>query len=367
LSCTATRRRAVLLLAAGLLLVRPAPGLAKDADCELAGVPRVVAVGDVHGAYPELVAVLQLAGIVDEKEHWVGGSAHLVQTGDLLDRGTELLMRLEGEARSAGGRVHALLGNHEVMNLLGDLRYVNREEYKAWETPRSRTTRERFYHSAVLTARENARATGQDFDEDAFRTRFDEQAPLGFVERTESFSAKGRYGLWLRGHQTMVRINGIAFVHGGLSPEVAALGCEAINAKVRREITVDIDKTQANPTEALATSETGPLWYRGLAREDETAFLPSVEKILQSIGATTIVIGHTVTGTGHIEPRFGTRVVMIDAGMNPLYGRHLAALDASGGRLTAFYEGRHEDLARPAAARLAPFDFSPGRLVPAAW
>jgi Calcineurin-like phosphoesterase len=353
------RRRALLVLLAASLC--PAAARAKDEGCELRNVARVVAIGDVHGAYPEFLAVLRLAGIVDQKDRWAAGKTHLVQTGDILDRGTEtrpvmeLLMRLEGEAKKAGGRVHALLGNHEVMNVLGDLRYVSREEYKAFETPRSRETWDAFYRSRSDAARQAAKDAKQVFDEAAFRQKFEAEAPLGFVERIQAFSDEGRYGKWLRERRGMVKIDGVAFVHGGLTPEVAALGCEAINATARREITSEIAKTRLDPLASLAAGESGPFWYRGMAREDETAWQPSLERVLQAIGAHTVVIGHTVTGDGRIRPRFGRRVVMIDVGMNALYGRNLAALEIGpDGSMSALYEGRREELALPKAAALAP-------------
>ena len=138
----ATQRRLGLFVLAAAMAASAAA--ARDESCEITGAERVVAIGDVHGAYPEFLAVLRMAGLVDEKGHWTGGRTHLVQTGDILDRGSgtkqvmDLLMKLEGQAKKAGGRVHALLGNHEAMNLLGDLRYVSREEYKAFEELRSR-------------------------------------------------------------------------------------------------------------------------------------------------------------------------------------------------------------------------------------
>ena len=304
--------------------------------------------------------MLRLAGLIDAKDRWSGGKTHFVQTGDILDRGTEtrpvmeLLMRLEGEAKKAGGRVHALLGNHEVMNVLGDLRYVSREEYKAFETPRSRETWETFYRSRANAALQAARQAKQSFDEAAFRQKFEADAPLGFVERIQAFSDEGRYGQWLRQRRGMVIIDGTAFLHGGLTPEVAALGCEAINATARREITSDIAKTRLEPLASLAAGDNGPFWYRGMAREDEAAWLPSLERVLQSIGAKRVVIGHTVTGDGRIKPRFAGRVVMIDVGMNPLYGRNLAALEIGpDGSLSALYEGRREELTLPKAAALA--------------
>ena len=304
--------------------------------------------------------MLRLAGLIDAKDHWSGGTTHFVQTGDILDRGSEtrpvmeLLMRLEGEAKKAGGRVHALLGNHEVMNVLGDLRYVSREEYKAFETPRSRETWNTFYRSRANAALLASRDAKQSFDEAAFRQKLEAEAPLGFVERIQAFSDEGRYGQWLRQRPGMVIIGGTVFVHGGLTPEVAALGCEAINASARREITSDIAKTRLEPLASLAAGENGPFWYRGMAREDEAAWLPSLERVLQSMGAKRVVIGHTVTGDGRIRPRFGGKVVMIDVGMNPLYGRNLAALEiAPDGSMTALYEGRREELALPKAAALA--------------
>src|SRR5688572_22136123 len=117
--------RSAVLMATWLLLVTQVSVAAND---RFEGVRRIVAFADVHGAYPELVSVLREAGVVDEALRWQAGETHLVSTGDLVDRGADsrkvldLLMRLEGEASKAGGAVHVLLGNHEVMNLVGDLR-----------------------------------------------------------------------------------------------------------------------------------------------------------------------------------------------------------------------------------------------------
>ena len=118
------------ILAAPLVWVLSAQSVPDDFQ----QVGRVVAVGDVHGEKDALVAVLKMAGVIDEKERWSGGSTHLVQIGDLPARGPQtreafdLLMRLEKEAASAGGKVHALIGNHEVVNMSVDLRNVLPEE-----------------------------------------------------------------------------------------------------------------------------------------------------------------------------------------------------------------------------------------------
>jgi hypothetical protein len=355
-----TRRTFRALLVAGAAL-GAIPAAAAPSPCGLQGVPRIVAVGDVHGAFDRFVAMLKTAGILDGDDRWAGGRTHLVQVGDVLDRGIEgpkaldLLMRLEGQAEKAGGRVHSLLGNHEVMNMLGDLRYVSAEEYKAFRTPDSERLRGHLYERSMDRARAAAKSRGEKFDETAFRARFNEDAPLGWVERTRAFAADGRYGEWLRKHDTVATINGLVFLHGGLTPEVASLGCEAINDRVRREIGTDVEKTMADPKTTLAAGENGPLWFRGLARAESPETAALADGALRPLSARAMVIGHTVTGTGKIEVRIGGKVIMIDAGMTDAYGGHAAALEIDGqGRMTALYPDRREPLDLPAAAQVMP-------------
>lgn len=364
-----TTAAAVLALAAA---TAPARAASSGEGCTFAGVPRVVAVGDVHGAYDRFLAILQAAHVVDAKGHWSGGRTHLVQLGDVLDRGTEgprvldLLMRLQREAARAGGQVHALLGNHEVMNMMGDLRYVNRAEYAQFQTVDSEAQLRHLYRGSLARARELAKKRGESFDEQAFREKFDAQAPPGFVERVTAFSAEGRYGRWLRERPVTVLVNGVVFVHGGLTPESAALGCKGINAEVRRELGEDLAATEQSPKTALATSENGPLWFRGLARDDEAAYAPTLDATLRAMGAHAIVVGHTVTATHQIETRFGGRVILIDAGMTEEYGGHAAALEIAGdGQMTAVYpDGQvplSVPLARPAALSGPPRPRRPPR------
>jgi hypothetical protein len=347
------------LLIVGSLIASP-PGQAADDPCRVPDAPRVVAVGDVHGAYDSLLAILRFTGLADEKGRWTGGKTHLVQTGDLLDRGKDvrkvldLLMRLEGEAGKAGGGVHALLGNHEVMNMLGDLRYVNVEEYLDYREPESERRRDHYYEAVLERAQKNAKAAGQAFDATAFRAKFLEQAPLGFVERTAALSAEGRYGKWLRQRPVMAKVDGVVFVHGGLTPEVAALGCEEVNARVKRELNEDMEQTRKDPLSTLSAGENGPLWYRGLTQDDESILAPRVEQVLRALGARAIVVGHSVMGDGRIQARVGGRVIGIDIGMGEVYGSHLGALEVGpDGRLTALYPDRREELAPPAAAARA--------------
>ena len=155
---------------------------------------RIVAVGDLHGDLEASKAVFQLAGLIDETGHWSGGKAWLVQTGDTVDRGPDskgvlaLLRTLEQEAAAAGGRVLPLLGNHEVMNMTGDWRYVNPEDLQGYG---------------------------------------------GEAARKAAFTESGEDGRWLRTHDTTVRVGSTVFVHGGIDERWSRLGTRGINAGVQ--------------------------------------------------------------------------------------------------------------------------------------
>ena len=361
-----SRKRLVSLAiaAAALVLFGASPRAVQNAggaSCDVETAERVVAVADVHGAYDRFVAILRAAGLIDGRGRWSGGRTVVVQTGDVLDRGPDsrraldLLRQIEGEASRAGGRIYALLGNHEVMRMLGDLRYVSSGEYAAFRSVDSEELRERYYLAAATDATARAKGASQEFDQAAFRAAFLDQTPLGWVEMQVAFGPKGEYGRWLREHDTMVKINGIVFVHGGISPLVAALGCAKINATVRSELGAMPAPLGAEKAAALlSTSEDGPLWYRGLALENESASAPAVEATLLALSARAIVTGHTVTVDGRVKARFGGRVVQLDTGMlgGAFYptGR-AAALEIRDGRFTAIYEDKREVLVQAPVAK----------------
>lgn len=319
--------------AAGMLSPRPVAAAAPR--CEFSDVARVVAIGDVHGAVDRFTDILKSTGLVDDKGHWSGGSSHLVQLGDVVDRGPDsraaldLLRRLENEAERAGGGVHALLGNHEVARMLGDLRFANAGEYAAFTTPDSPILRQRFIQSAKAELRDQLM----------------QETPLGLVELREAFGRKGAYGEWLRKHDAVVKINGVLFVHGGISPAVAAMPCDKINATVHNDLTDDLDKTRAAPLTTLSAREDGPFWYRGLAQLPDTD-AATVQSILEQQHARAIVVGHTLTPDGRIRMRFDGKLFQIDTGMQSAYaqGGRPSALEFSGPKVSAVYVDRRDQL-----------------------
>jgi len=347
----------VLLLLAG---ARPVPAAQQPnawPACDLRTTERVVAVGDVHGSYDGLAAILRAAGIIDARARWSGGRAILVQTGDVVDRGPDsrkaldLLRRLEGEAMRAGGRVYPLLGNHEFMRMIWDWRYVSAEEIAAFRTGNSVDLRERTFGLVFADAMRRAKEEQQPPpDETALHAQFVKDIPLGYIEMRQAFLATGEYGKWLRERYAVIKINGVVFLHGGISVATAALGCAGINDAVRRDLAVP-NPTPEQALAMLSSSETGPLWYRGLAEEPEPTFAPALTNILELLGARMIVVGHTVPEDFRITRRFDGRVIQIDTGMlgGTFYpGGMPSALEIRGDTLTAIYQSGRERLSAPA-------------------
>jgi tetratricopeptide (TPR) repeat protein len=335
------------LLALGLVLgiAVSASAAPEEEPWEWNGVPRVVAVGDVHGAFDNLVALLKTAGILDEKLKWKGGRAHLVQNGDIVDRGPhsrkamDLLMDLEKQAEKAGGRVHVLIGNHEAMNVVGILDLVSKQEYESYTDRDSRrlrdTTFERYYEQMRQEAKER---NEEEPDRAQLRSEFEAKYPLGYVEHRQAFSASGRYGKWIRRHNVAVKIDGVVYSHGDWSEKMAQIGIAEVNRRVRAELSDEV------PLEGgVAFDSESPLQYRGLAHTALTLASQQAEEarvsgILASLGATRMVVGHTLT-SGVIESRFGGKHISIDTGMLELYrGGHRIALEVEGEVLRAIHD-----------------------------
>ncbi len=322
-----TRRLSPILLKtilASVAAMAPVSMHAASPQDVFTGVARIVAVGDAHGDYEQLVSVLKSAGLIDDTLQWTGGKTHLVQTGDLLDRGAEgrkcldLLMSLEKQAQAAGGRLHALIGNHEAMNLYGDLRYVTPADFASYRDPKS--------------------------DKPA-----DGKNPPGYAEHRMHFAANGDYGKWIRGHNAVLKINNMLFVHGGIGPKYADMPVRTINDRVRAELN-DFSKLEGG----IVKDEEGPLWYRGMAQGDEKTLAPQVNVALKNFGVEHVAIGHTFTD-GAVTPRFGGKVILIDVGLARVYDKlgRMACLVVEDGTPYALHRGKKMEL---------PADAGPGLL-----
>jgi Calcineurin-like phosphoesterase len=308
-------------------------------------VDRIVAVGDVHGDYDQLVAVLRDALLVDAELAWSGGRTHLVQTGDRIDRGPDsrkvmdLFMRLEKEARKAGGAVHSLTGNHEAMNVLGDFRYVTPEEFAAFETPDSKRALEALFKRFV----DDAKSGGKAPPTEAETLKWRQAHPPGYAEYKLAFSPKGEYGSWIVRQNAVIRIGDTLFLHGGLSAKYGDFSLADINERIRQEL------READPRAALMSRDPdGPLWFRGLAQGDP-ALERDLAEVLRRTGCKRMVVGHTPT-EGLVLPRYGGRVLQIDVGLAKVFGGPPAALLIEEGVPFALHRGHRVALpAEPGA------------------
>src|SRR5882724_11843014 len=345
----------------------------------------LVAIGDVHGDFDDFVGILQRIGLIDKQNHWTGGKTTFVQTGDLLDRGPkprevmDLMMALEKEAAQAGGRVVGLLGNHEVMNIMGDLRYVTPVNYASFADGNSEKRQKAAYEEYVKWRGSHASLLAElpqpmELTEAEWMARH----LAGFIEQREAFGPKGEYGAWLRGHDAVAEIDGVIFLHGGIHPDLAKTKLDTMNNRVHDEIkefdaskqylqneklilpfftmqevnnvlqaeVITELKSRVPPTNErhakileflkhqdwLSLRVDGPLWFRGYDLWSDEEGTPQVSKVLEAYKATHVVVGHTVQKGGRIRPRFGNKVFLIDTGMLSSYypGGRASALEICG-------------------------------------
>lgn len=288
----------------------------------------VVAVGDLHGDYDAYVTILRNAGLIDAKGKWSGGDTILVQLGDLPDRGPdtkkiiEHLMKLEKQAPKKGGRVHALIGNHDAMNVTGDLRYVTPEEYAAFATSKSQRLREAYYKGNAAALAEHYRKKDPTLTDGAVKEAFERDTPFGYIEHRIAWAPKGKFGAWVAAHDAVLRLGDTLFVHGGLGAAYSAKSIDAINAEVRVALSAG-----GGP---VLEDEAGPLWHRAFAAETP-AGEAELAAALAAYGVNRIVIGHTPQVKG-VKALYRGRVIAADTGASTYYGgtRSFVRIDARG-------------------------------------
>ena len=321
---------------------------------------RIIAVGDLHGDYSAWRDIARAAGLIGSRGQWTGGKTTLVQVGDVVDRGDHSLkivrdlMRLQKEAPKQGGKVIVLVGNHEAMNIIGDLRYVTPGEFAAFAGPNSAAVRDRLYEAKKKDIEAQYRASNPSMSSAAIRQAWLKETPLGWAEHRLAWATDGEIGRWVIRNPAAALVNGNLFVHGGLSAEYAKVPLAEINARVAAAL-----KAVDQKPDSIISGPFGPLWYRGLVTRDPKITQipplpagkpprPSVEQelatVLKAYGARRIVVGHSPRVAG-IEILFDGRLVRIDSGISSYYRGTPSYLEIIGDNLNP------QKVARTAAAR----------------
>jgi hypothetical protein len=356
---------------------------------------RIVAIGDVHGSYSGLVSIMKETALIDNGNRWIGGNTLLVQTGDLLDRGKDirqvldLLISLQPQAETAGGKVVAILGNHEVMNIVGSRHDVNPEAYASFAGPGSEEKRRRAFERWQAFFGASMGPEGEDPADK--QQKWMATHPPGFVEYAESMGPGGHYGKWLRSLPAMYQHGGTVFVHAGISPEYARLTQVAINEKVAADLkefdlhksylmekgfveqffsmsemisvvdgilkAVETDELPASILDAIPRLEKiksffdgiyevspmmvdeGPLWFRGFAQWPDEQLISYVPEWLKRNNAWRVIVSHTPRSDGRIQSRLDGAIFLIDTGMlSEFYkGGQASALEIRDDEVTAVY------------------------------
>ncbi|HEY2734643.1 MAG TPA: metallophosphoesterase [Polyangiales bacterium] len=242
-----------------------------------------MAIGDLHGDLDVTRRALRLAGAIDADDHWSGGQLVVVQTGDVIDRGDDdravldLLDRLRAEAARAGGALIALCGNHEIMNVSGDLRYVSAKSAAA------------------------------------------------FSDRARAFAPGAPYARRLAEWPVIAKVGDSVFVHGGVLPEHVRYGIDAIN----REAAAWMRGERGPPP--ILMQEDAPVWTRLYSSDPDADACAQLERTLRTLGAARMVVGHTPQPHG-ISAACGEKVWRIDTGLSHAFGGPLQVLAIEAGR-----------------------------------
>ena len=252
---------------------------------------RIVAIGDVHGDLSAALEALTLASAIDDAGQWIGGDLVVVQTGDQIDRGDDdravldLFDRLADEAAAVGGAVVSLNGNHEIMNVQGDARYISPEAFDEFE----------------------------EFRRDDLPMERLEAFDASQRARIGAFLPGGPYALILAERNVAVIVGDTVFVHGGVLPSHVEYGIERINRDV-----VSWIRGRSEELSELAYADDSPWWSRHYSVEPDTDDCLLLEKALHLLGATRMVVGHSIQGD-EISSACDDRVWRIDTGMSEYY------------------------------------------------
>lgn len=262
---------------------------------QLPAVDSLYIIGDTHGMLTELQAGMRGAGLIDSAGHWSGGRRHVVFAGDLLDRGPDVLpllwfvYRLEREAAHHGGGVHTLLGNHEIMVLLGDLRYVHGRER----------------HVAEL----------HDLPYDRM-----------FNVRTSLL------GRWLASRPALMRIGRVLIAHGGVAPEMTFGSVAQVNDTLAAYMSEDLFHYWADTTKVITIDSlsyqrredffwdsSSLFWHRAFVQADTLG--AQLDSVLRHFDSDVLVVGHTPVDTSGV--RYDGRLI---AAHTPQYGAEFVLL-----------------------------------------
>ncbi|KAI4306651.1 hypothetical protein L6164_029910 [Bauhinia variegata] len=278
---------------------------------------RLIAIGDLHGDFEKSKQALRIANLIDASDKWIGGSATVVQIGDVLDRGGEelkilyFLEKLKREAAKTGGTIITMHGNHEIMNVEGDFRFVTQkglDEFRVWGDWFSIGNKMKSLCQGLQKPKDPFeglplvfRGVKEEFF-DGFRARIAALRPDGPIATR-----------FLSQNVTVLVVGDSIFVHGGLLPQHVSVGLERINEEVRDWI----NGLRGRLSPAYCRGRDGVVWVRKFSTElAKDCDCSTLEHVLSTIpGVKRMIMGHTIQEDG-INGVCDNRAIRIDVGMS---------------------------------------------------
>lgn len=269
-------------------------------EIQLNGKSKIVVIGDIHGDLYSLLHALYRAKAIDNYGKWIGGKTHVVQLGDQLDKGgrgmmsvdntkdeieelkvIEYMHHLHFQAKKSGGGVYNLIGNHELMNLMGDFRYATQQHVNGFG--------------------------GEEQRKKLF-------SPGGSLAKKLACNTNG-----------VMRIGNWIFVHAGLLPEhIEHYSIESINKIVRDILLGNMTIKNIDPKiESLIFGKDSLFWNRFYSMNNESdenkcRVLNKTIDLLHLGDKGGMVVGHTVKN--NITSVCRNKLWMADVGMSSAFG-----------------------------------------------
>jgi hypothetical protein len=288
----------VVLISHGLSQTSPSRSGSAGGSTQPTG--RVVAMGDLHADIGVTRKAFQLAGATNAKDEWIGKSLTVVQLGDILGRSDDerqvldFIFDVRRKAEAGGGKVHVLIGNHEVFGGRVDNQAVGRNPFPGFEG-----------------------IPGLDLNDPRLR-----MLPSHERARGAALMAGGPYAKRLAEFPAVLRVNGTVYAHGGVVPRWARYGIDKVNEEVRQWLL----GRAPEPDSAKGVDDGDRvMWTRQFSSNVDDRDCAELEESLRLLGARRMVVAHTVHP--RITPRCDGKVWAIDVGMSRAYGGNIELLE----------------------------------------
>ena len=262
---------------------------------------RIVAIGDIHADINAMRGVFRLAGAIDEQDQWIGGELTVVQLGDMIGRSDDerqvldLIFDLQEQAEQAGGRLYALIGNHEIMGARVDNQAVGPNPFAAWQNVEGLDLRDSRLENLLLNER----------------------------HRGAALMAGGPYAQRLSAWPTVLQLGDTVYVHGGVVPRWADYGIERINEDVSAWLRGD---SQFEPDSSQRVDDSDRvMWARHFSARVDSFDCQMLDTSLEILGARRMVVAHS--RHPQITSYCNEKVWVIDTGMSRAYGGQIQALE----------------------------------------